>query len=149
MAEKGFKLSLNNHELAEEFFEGTRLLGIIAPIKGYHFCWQLKEVLGIEFGVNNDIEIQLKRKKRDYFFTVFEYCEPTGPLVHYIYSNHFDGEYLLPEFRHFDFLWLMKGDIVSDAILQQTIECIRTIHGVQLVTELTHEKIKNKEHMVF
>jgi hypothetical protein len=43
----------------------------------------------------------------------------------------------------------MKGDIVSDAILQQTIECIRTIHGVQLVTELTHEKIKNKEHMVF
>lgn len=149
MAEKGFKLSLNNHELAEEFFEDTRLLGIMAPIKDYQFCWHLNNTLGMDFRVNPDIEIQLKRKRRDYFFSVFEYGEATGSLSHFIYNNQFDGEYLLPEFRHFDFLWLMKGDIVSAELLQQTTGSIRAIHGVQLVTELTHEKIKNKEHLVF
>jgi hypothetical protein len=149
MADRGFKLSLNNHELAEEFFEDTRLLGIIAPVKDYQFCWHLNNILGMDFRINHDIEIQLKRKKRDYFFTVFEYCEPTGSLAYFVYNNQFDGEYLLPEFKHFDFLWLMKGDIVSDELLQYTINSIKHINGVQLVAELTNEKIKNKEHMVF
>jgi hypothetical protein len=149
MAERGFKLALNNHELAEEFFEDTRLLGIMAPVKDYQFCWQLNGMLRMDFRINNEIEIQLKRKKRDYFFSVYEYCEPTGTLGYYVYNNKFDGEYLLPEFKHFDFLLLMKGDIVSDELLRQTIDSIRGIHGVQLVTELTNEKIKNKEHLVF
>src|ERR1700741_3049245 len=100
MADRGFKLSLNNHELAEEFFEDTRLLGIIAPVKDYQFCWHLNNTLGMDFRVNPDIEIQLKRKKRDYFFMVFEYGNSTGTLTHFIYNNQFDGEYLLPEFRH-------------------------------------------------
>lgn len=149
MAERSFKLSLNNQELAEEFFEDTRLLGIMAPVKDYQFCWHLNNVLGMDFRINHDIEIQLKRKKRDYFFTVFEYGEPTGSLCYYVYCNQDDGEYLLPEFRHFDFLWLMKGDFVSDETLQQTIGSIKSIHGVQLVAELTNEKIKNKENLVF
>jgi hypothetical protein len=149
MADRGFKLALNNYELAEEFFEDTRLLGVIAPVKDYQFCWRLNSMLRMDFRINNDVEIQLKRKKRDYFFTVFEYCEPTGSLAYYVYNNQFEGEYLLPEFRHFDFLLLMKGDIVSDELLQQTISSIKAISGVQLVAELTNEKIKNKEHLVF
>ncbi|HYH13944.1 MAG TPA: IPExxxVDY family protein, partial [Flavisolibacter sp.] len=59
------------------------------------------------------------------------------------------GEYLLPEFKHLDFLWLLKGDVVSEKALQQIIESIRTIKGVQLVTELATDKVKNKEHLVF
>ena len=149
MAERGFKLALNNQALAEEFFEDTRLLGIIAPVKDYQFCWRLNHILRMDFRINNHIEIQLKRKSRDYFFSVFEYCEPTGSLAYYVYNNQFDGEYLLPEFRHFDFLLLLKGDIVSNEMIQQTITSIREIGGVQLVTELTNEKIKNKEHLVF
>jgi len=38
---------------------------------------------------------------------------------------------------------------VSDASLQETIQTIKTINSVQLVVELTNEKIKNKEHLVF
>lgn len=143
------KFTLDNKDLSEEFFDGTRLLGVMAPVKDYQFVWQLNGLLGLDFRVNNDIEIQLTKKKRNYFFAVYEFKEPTGSLEHYIYNNQFDGEYLLPEFRNLDFLWLMKGDMVTDPYLQQVINDIRSITGVQLVTELTHEKIKNKEHMVF
>jgi hypothetical protein len=66
-----------------------------------------------------------------------------------LYNNEFEGEYLLPEFKHLDFLWLMKDDPVSDEELQQIINPVRSITGVQLVIELTNEKIKNKEHLVF
>jgi len=143
------KLVLDNKNLTEDFFEGTRLLGIMAPIKDYQLCWHLNNLMGMDFRNNNEIEIQLTRKKRNYFFAVYEFCEPTGSLSHYVYNNRFDGEYLLPEFKHLDFLWLMKGDIVTEESLHQTIDGIKTINGVQLVVELTNEKIRNKEHLVF
>jgi len=143
------KFSLDNKDLSDEFFEDTRLLGIMCPGKDYQFVWQLNGLLGLDFRLNNDIEIQLYKKKRNYFFSVYEFREPTGSLEHYIYNNQFDGEYLLPEFRNLDFLWLMKGDIVTNEYVNQVINDIRSIVGVQLVTELTQEKIKNREHMVF
>ena len=143
------KLVLDKDELTNCFFEDSRLLGIMAPVKDYQFCWHLNNALGMDFRINNEIEIQLKRKKRDYFFSVYEFPELTTSLTHYVYNNHFDGEYLLPEFKHLDFLWLLKGDVVADELLQQIVSSIREINAVQLVTELTNEKIKHKEHLVF
>jgi hypothetical protein len=149
VSERSLKLSINNHDLAEAFFGDTRLLGIMTPEKDYQFCWQLNNLLGMDFRINHEVEIRLKKKKRDYFFSVFEYHETMGSVSHYLYNNQFDGEYLLPEIKHLDFLWLMKNDVVSEESLQQIIGSIRSITGVQLVVELTNEKIRNKEHLVF
>ena len=149
MADRSTKLLLDNREMIESFFEDTRLLGIMAPVKDYQFCWHLNNIMGMDFRINNEIEIQLTKKQRNYFFAVYEFCEPTGSLAHYIYNNQFDGEYLLPEFKHLDFLWLMKGYEVSDESVQQTIQTIKTINNVQLVVELRTEKVKNKENLVF
>ncbi len=149
MADRSTKLVLDNSELTEEFFSDTRLLGIMAPVKDYQFCWHLNTNIGLNFRMNNDIEIKLIKKKRNYFFSVYEFNEPTRFLSHYVYNNQYDGEYLLPEFKHVDFLWLMKGDEVSDESLQETIQTIRSLNSVQMVVELTNEKVKNKEHLVF
>ena len=149
MAEKLNKLILDNREMTEEFFDNTRLLGIMAPVKDYQFCWHLNTMIGLDFRMNHEIEIKLIRKKREYFFSVYEYGEPVKFLHHYVYNNKCDGEYLLTEFRHFDFLWLMKGDEVSDTALQQTIQIIRSTPSVQLITELAIDKIENKENLVF
>lgn len=143
------KLILDNKDLTDGFFEETKLLGIMAPVKDYQFVWKVNNLLGIDFRINHELEIQLTKKQRNYFFSLYEYPEPSTFLVHYLYNNQFDGEYLLPEFKHLDFLWLLKGDYVSDESLQQLIQSIRNINGVQLVVELTNEKIKNKEHLVF
>jgi hypothetical protein len=143
------KLILDTAELTHDFFEDTKLLGIMAPVKDYQLSWQLNQLMGIEFRINNDIEIQLTRKRRNYFFSVYDFHEDTSCLSHYLYNNQFDGEYLLPEFKHLDFLWLIKGEIVSDESVQEYITAIKTISAVQLVMELTNEKIKNKEHLIF
>lgn len=143
------KLKIDNEALAEEFFEDSLLLGIVAPIKDYQFSWQLNQLLGFDFRVNNDIEIQLARKQRKYFFAIYEYAVPSITLVHYLYNNQFEGEYLLPEFKHLDFLWLIKGDIVEADDLASLVQAIKTLPGVQLVTEMTPEKIRNKQHLIF
>jgi hypothetical protein len=143
------KLKIDNEALAEEFFEDASLLGIVAPIKDYQFSWQLNQLLGLDFRVNNDIEIQLTKKQRKYFFSIYEYALPAISLAHYLYNNENDGEYLLPEFKHLDFLWLIKGDPVPAEELKMLIQSIRTLPGVQLVTEMTNEKIKHKQHLIF
>lgn len=143
------KLKLDFEELADDFFSDTRLIGIVAPLKDYQFCCHLNQLLRFDFRNNNDIEIQLNKKKRDYFFSVFEFREKNNSLVHYLYNNQFDGEYLLPEFKHLDFLWLLKGDPVADEVMQSIMQAIRSINGVQLVMELTNEKIRNRGHLIF
>lgn len=143
------KLVLDTKDLTDDFFEETRLLGIMAPVKDYQFCWQLNNMLGVDFRINNELEIQLKKKERNYFFAVYEYHDPSTCLKHYLYNNQFDGGYLLPEFKHLDFLWLLKDDFVSSESLQLLVQSIRTVSGVQLVIELTNEKIRNREHLVF
>ncbi len=143
------KLKIDNEALAEEFFEDSLLLGIVAPLKDYQFSWRLNQLLGFSFRVNNDIEIQLTKKQRKYFFSIYEYAVPAITLTHYLYNNQHDGEYLLPEFKHLDFLWLIKGDQIDPEDLGILLQSIRSLPGVQLVTEMTNEKIKNKQHLIF
>lgn len=142
------KLKVDNELLVEEFFEDTHLLGIMAPLESHLFVWQVNQGLRFDFRINNDLEIQLNKKKRTYFFTVFQYNEPHRTLGHFLYKNHYDGEYLLPEFKHLDYLWLTKGDLPGEKEYKDLVQGLRNIPGVQLVTELNNEKIKNKQHLI-
>jgi len=142
------KLKIDNETLAQEFFECTRLLGIVAPVKDYQFSWHINQILGFKFRINNNLEIQLRKKERNYFFSVYEYEVPHCTMVHYLYNNQYDGEYLLPEFKHLDFLWLAKGEEIDNDELNALQQSIKLLPGVQLVNEMTHEKIKNKQHLI-
>jgi len=143
------KLKIDNESLAEEFFEDTHLLGIVAPVKDYQFTWHINQRMGFKFRINNSLEIQLRKKERNYFFSIYEYEVPGCCLVHYLYHNQYDGEYLLPEFKHLDFLWLIKGEEIDSNELSMLQQSIKLLPSVQLVNEMTHEKIKNKQHLIF
>jgi hypothetical protein len=143
------KLKIDNESIAQEFFEDAVLLGIVAPIKDYLFSWHLNQIFGFNFRVNNDIEIVLTKQQRKYFFSIYEYAVPSTSITHYLYNNQFDGEYLLPEFKHLDFVWLIKGEYISAKELKTLMQSIKSIPGVQLVNEMTNEKIKNKQHLIF
>lgn len=143
------KLKIDNETLAEEFFEATHLFGIVAPVKDYHFTWHINTHLGYKFRINNSLEIQLRKKDRNYFFSIYEYMVPNSCRVHYIYHNQYDGEYLLPEFKHLDFLWLVRDEEIDSAELSLLQQSIKQLPAVQLITEMTNEKIKNKQHLIF
>lgn len=143
------KFKIDNIELIEEFYVSTHILGIVAPVKSYNFCWQLNQILKLDFRTNGSLEIQLEKKQRNYFFNIYTYNERNNSRKHYIYQNQNDGEYLLPELKHLDFLWLIQDEEISIEELQRLQLQIREIKMVQLVTELTLENIKNKTHLIF
>jgi hypothetical protein len=95
------------------------------------------------------LEIQLEKKQRKYFFTIYSYTERNNTRIHYIYQNQNDGEYLLPELKHLDFLWLIQDEEMTCEELQRLQIQIRDINLVQLVSELSLENIKNKSHLIF
>jgi hypothetical protein len=142
------KLKLNIDGIEDGFFTGSRLLGIMSQLKNYRFCWQVNAHLKYDFRLNADAEIQLKKKGRNYFFSVYQFCETDCEMEHYIYHNQFEGEYLLPEYKHFDFLWLIKADIIPEEYFVDLQQNLKTIISVQLVTELTTENIKHKENLI-
>jgi hypothetical protein len=143
------KFKLNTDGIEEDFFSGTHLLGIMSFEKNFRFIWQVNTETGFDFRLNADVEIQLKRKGRDYFFSIYQFCQTECELEHFIYCNQFQGEYLLPEFKHLDFLWLLRGNVINDEDVLNVQNKLKTIEGTQLVAELTHEKIKNKGNLIF
>ena len=99
--------------------------------------------------ISNNHEIALKRKNRTYYFSMYEADEPNTTIQHFVYHNQYDGEYLLPELKHMDFIWWIRGDWVEDEKVKEISQTIRDIKGVQLVVELTPEHIKNKGNLIF
>ncbi|MEO7445019.1 MAG: IPExxxVDY family protein [Ferruginibacter sp.] len=143
------KFKIDNDLIAEEFFENTRILGIVAPVKDYIFTWTLNQRLGFNFRLNNSLEIQLLKKERNYFFPIFSYQVPGTNAEHFLYNNQHDGEFLLPEFRHLDFIWLIKDEELKPGVVQKLQESLNLLPGLQLVTEISAEKIKHKQHLIF
>lgn len=143
------KLRIDHQEMMDRFYDETRLMGIVAPMEAYKFCWQINRLLNFDFRIVPEMELSMNKKGRNYFFAMYVFNQPGSSVSHFLYSNHDDGEYLLPELRHFDYLWLVKFNEVDEAEMKLFIESLRTIPVLQMVTELAIEKIKNKENLFF
>ena len=142
------KLKIDNDDLEEEFFSDAHIIGIVAPQKDYSFIWNVNQMLGYRFAINHNLEIQYRKQKRDYFFSVFEYQVASSNIDHFLYNNQHDGEYLLPGFKHLDFVWIVKGETIDKNEFQQLQHSIRHLASVQLVIEITKENIKNKQSLI-
>lgn len=143
------KLKLDQDQLVEDFFEDTWLAGIISQARDYQLCWQINKQLGYDFRVNNSLEINLTKQRRAFYFTVFEYQELTKSAAHYLYNNHCKAEFLLPELKHVDYIWLIKGNYYQDADVKHLVEQIRRVELIQLVSLLDMKDIRNKINLIF
>lgn len=142
--------TLDMDELNEDFLKGTRLLAITTPIKKHLFCWKINSLLNLNFKLCSEKEVPVEKKNRKYFFSIYHSSEPTNPFMDYvIYHTQHDGEYLLPELKHTDFLWLIRGNAIEEDHFNFIKQGIKSISGVQLVSEIASNQIKNKGHLMF
>lgn len=142
------KLKLNDDEMSDNFFEGTRILGIATTLKNYQLCFHIEKNLSIDFRTSADLQLPLEKNKRSYSFTVYEFIQPAIATEHFLYSNKNDGESFLPELQHLDFIWLLKGSFFeNDDAFRKLQRQLREIKGIQLVTEVSHDKIKSRDNL--
>jgi hypothetical protein len=142
------KLLIDNEALAEEYFEDARLLGIQCPVDAARFVWMVNNAFLYDFAYQNNQEVVLEKRRREIRFGLYTCREGHMEVSHLIYINQSEGEYLLPELRYLDYLWLMKGEIPAVGFAETLMQQLRTLPQVQLVTELTNERIRNKQHLV-
>jgi hypothetical protein len=136
--------NLNTVDEICDFYQETSFLGIISPVKDYKLCWLLNRHLGFDFTLNIEKEVVTMKKKRTYFFSVFD-CFEASTWSHYdLYNNKYEGEFLLPEFKHIDFLWIIKGDSNFNYLLP----AIKNIPEIQFTVNITLDMIKSKEQLI-
>mgnify|MGYP000013996993 FL=1 len=143
------KLKLDQDQLVEDFFGSTHLIGIVSSARDYQVCWQVNRDLHYDFRVNNSLEINLTKNQRSFYFSVFEFEEPTKSAAHYFYNNHCQAEFLLPELKNVDYLWLIKGDYYQLQDVKKLIGQLRHVEPVQLVSLLDIRKLENKMNLIF
>ena len=142
------KHRLNIEQISDNFFEGTRILGIVTTLKNYQLCYHIEKSLQIDFQTSKDLQIPLEKNKRSYSFTVYEFYQSSLVVEHFLYSNKNDGEPFLPELPHLDFIWLLKGDYYANEQNLITLQQhLKIITGIQLVTEVPQEKIKSRDNL--
>ena len=142
------RLKLDDDQMSDSFFDNTRILGIVSTLKNYQLCFHIEKLLQIDFRTSADLQISLEKNKRSYSFTVYEFLEPAIATEHFLYSNKNDGEPLIYELQHLDFIWLLKGQYFYDESLFSDLQQkLRSISGIQLVTEVNQEKIKSKDNL--
>lgn len=141
------RLLISNAALVQEFFEDAHVLGIQCTEEPYRFVWMANNHFGYDFKYVREGEVMMERKNRRFFFPIFSFAEPVLDVQHLLYTGKYDGEFLLPEMKHTDFLWVVKG---SQALqLTTLLEAeLRKLDAVQLVSLIPNSKIRNKEQLV-
>jgi len=135
---------------AEEYLTDTVLLGITATYKNFQFCWQVNNVLEFNFCLDTESIIEMKKKNRTYFFPLYVHKNEDTHIYHHIYTNVSDGEYLLPEYKHMDFLWMVHYDALDDISndTKTLIADIKKLSSVLMVSELPADTLKNKWNLL-
>lgn len=143
------KLLIDNQLIAEEYFSDVRLIGIQCGLPSYSFVNLLNNDLAFDFSLNIYTTIEVMKSRRKLSYNIYECNESNFELEHIIYINKYDGEYLMPELTHFDFLWMLKGEShTKQNIIQALIQYLNKLDQVSLVMELMRDKIKNKQTLV-
>ena len=136
--------NLNTVEEVDEFYQETSILGLISSTKDYRLCWLLNQYLGIDFKLNINKEVLIEKKKRPYYFSVYDYFDTIKWCQFDLYSNKHEAEFLLPEFKHLDFVWVLKGD----SNFSDYLPLIKSIPEVQFTLNISVDMIKNREHLI-
>lgn len=141
------KHHLDNGKMIESFFDQTVCLGIVAPVRGYHFCWLLNRHLDLDFRAQPEDDIQMRKIDRDIYFNVFSYISNDN-MEHFIYENKTFGGHLIPEFKHLDFIFLVKMEEYSIDYIQDLVESLRSIESISMVIELSDDKFRKPENLL-
>ena len=124
------------------------MVAIVSGAKDYQLCWHLNDVFGSDFARTEDLEINFKEKKKQIYFSIFEYHDELNNVRYNLISNKFSGEYLIPELKKVDYFMTLKEnfEIVEKEPL---LEKVRSVKVIQAVFEVNPQELKSKQNLIF
>lgn len=141
-------LKVDNNEMAAAFFEDSHLLGIQCTMPPARFVWLVNASLHFDFRFLQYNEVKMHELTSIVKFPVYSYSETHMQLEHTLYTNVYQGAYLLPELKYTDFVWMLKGHSFQPDFFTLLERELKALPGIQLVSWLQPAKIKNKLNLL-
>jgi hypothetical protein len=138
-----FTLDTDEHD-AVDFL----LIGISSHAKIYRLCWSLNQAMRLQLvNTNEPIELVDKRKKITLAFDVYNYFDEETRINFYVMPNKSANGFLLPEYKHIDYLMMLKENILINT--DDVIAKLRLSDQVLTAFEINTEEVKSIENLLF
>lgn len=143
------KQMLDVAAMQRHFFEDTALIGVVTPLPAYRFAWLLNERLAMHFvrDAENDICIYKKNGNEPVYFSLYRYESAYHGLRYLIYRLKSEQEWLLPEVKNVDYLWMVQSNSPQkDATLLS--RTLLTLPEIQFARVFVPGELKNIKNLI-
>jgi hypothetical protein len=141
------KMVLDMAAMQEDFFAETAMIGIVAALPAYHFCWLLNDHFDINFTREPEQNIYVQKKGIQYSFPTYQYNLPNSYHKYLLYKLKNGQELLLPETKQMDYLWLIQTANFDDDAKSIARE-LRNIASIQMAQLLGSEQLKSLNNLL-
>ncbi len=132
----------------EAFFSDTVLVGLASRLSATSLCSLLNLSFGIRFVRQPDLDKSIvKADSGTYYFPGYEYCLPLSDERYILYRLKSREEYLLPELKQLDFIWMVQGGNAARTA-QELVQHLRGMPDIQLAQILDTGKLKNRNFLI-
>lgn len=130
------------HSLNVKYTPEYSMLGISTPLSDYKLVGNMNNVLDISLKKIADFEYSPDINIKNEAFSIYYIKKESIETDYFIIGNKSIGSVLIPEYRQFDYFFLLK---CCDSKRQMTriINKIKEIENVQTVFQIEPDKIKN------
>jgi hypothetical protein len=162
---------LGKHTLQVEYDFDFLLIGISSHEKDYRICWALNNKLGIKLTKINSLEIKGKKQETSSFFSLYSYDHSKAFLEYNVIANisenklsitkqhnlfnnkelkqeYVETEFLLPEQKQMDYLFIIKGEI-NELEIKKIIKEIKEIDILHTAVRIDVSSLKSKHNLIF
>lgn len=123
------------------------LYGIVSIETPHRLVWLINQCLKSDFSRKEELIFNF-RDNEELNISRFSYLDDLNHLEFDLLSNRDGSIYWLPELRKIDYFIMVKGALESFKKRKYT-EPFKKIEGIQIITEINHKKLKEKERLIF
>lgn len=125
------------------------LFAISCPLRDYRLCYFLNKHTGLNLYKTTEHEAWLGASQMPSYFSRFAQVNERSGTEYYLISNKgCEGGFLVPEMRHSDY-FLVVRNFIDDEDLEALQAGINAIPEVLVASEISPEKLKSKENLIF
>lgn len=134
--------------LEVEYEYDFELIGISCHIRDYKLCWIINKEFNFDFKREDDIEINIKKKGNSALYPKFSFCDEDNRIQYYLISNRGSVDFLIPEQKKADYLFLIQGS-VSETHIHDVVQNLKRLDAIQLAFRIDVDSLKSKQNLLF
>jgi hypothetical protein len=123
------------------------LYGIVSQETPHRLAWVINESLQTNFTREEDMALTFDDAE-SLLLPRFSYHDELNRLDFDLLSNKYETSFWLPELKKIDYLLMVKGALDSFK-KRKFMEPFKHIQSIQIITEINHKKLKQKERLIF